>query len=119
MCLRLKHLSTHAKKQDLIDHIHDEIGYNYRMNNLSAAVGCAQLENIKKIIIAKRKNYLWYQNAFKNLQYIKILKEPKFSKTNYWLITAVLKNYKIKNNLLKKLKKEGYGLRTTWRPLHS
>ena len=43
MCLRLKHLSTHAKKQDLIDHIHDEIGYNYRMNNLSAAVGCAQL----------------------------------------------------------------------------
>ncbi len=119
MCLRLKHLSTHAKKQDLIDHIHDEIGYNYRMNNLSAAVGCAQLENIKKIIIAKRKNYLWYQNAFKNLQYIKILKEPKFSKTNYWLITAVLKNYRIKNNLLKKLKKEGYGLRTTWRPLHS
>ena len=80
MCLRLKHLSTHAKKQDLIDHIHDEIGYNYRMNNLSAAVGCAQLENIKKIIIAKRKNYLWYQNAFKNLQYIKILKEPKFPK---------------------------------------
>ncbi len=119
MCLRLKHLSTHAKKQDLIDHIHDEIGYNYRMNNLSAAVGCAQLENIKKIIIAKRKNYLWYQNAFKNLHYIKILKEPKLSKTNYWLITAVLKNYKIKNNLLKKLKKEGYGLRTTWRPLHS
>ena len=107
------------QKQDLIDHIHDEIGYNYRMNNLSAAVGCAQLENIKKIIIAKRKNYLWYQNAFKNLQYIKILKEPKLSKTNYWLITAVLKNYKIKNNLLKKLKKEGYGLRTTWRPLHS
>ena len=48
MCLRLKHLSTHAKKQDLIDHIHDEIGYNYRMNNLSAAVGCAQLEKYKK-----------------------------------------------------------------------
>ena len=43
----------------------------------------------------------------KNLQYIKILKEPKFSKTNYWLITAVLKNYRIKNNLLKKLKKRG------------
>ena len=119
MCLKLKHLSTHAKKQDLIDHIHDDIGYNYRMNNLSAAVGCAQMENIKKIIKAKRKNYLWYRKAFEKLKYVQILKEPKLSKTNYWLITAVLKNHKIKNKVLKKLKREGYGLRTTWRPLHS
>ena len=119
MSLKLKHLSTHAKKQDLVDHIHDDIGYNYRMNNLSAALGCAQMENIKKIIKAKRKNYLWYRKAFKKLKYIQILKEPKLSKTNYWLITAVLKNHKIKNKVLKKLKREGYGLRTTWRPLHS
>ena len=119
MSLKLKHLSTHAKKQDLVDHIHDDIGYNYRMNNLSAAVGCAQMENIKKIIKAKRKNYLWYRKAFKKLEYVQILKEPKLSKTNYWLITAVLKKHKIKNKVLKKLKREGYGLRTTWRPLHS
>ena len=119
MSLKLKHLSTHAKKQDLVDHIHDDIGYNYRMNNLSAALGCAQMENIKKIIKAKRKNYLWYRKAFEKLKYVQILKEPKLSKTNYWLITAVLKNHKIKNKVLKKLKREGYGLRTTWRPLHS
>ena len=52
------------------------------MNNLSAAVGCAQMENIKKIIKAKRKNYLWYRKAFEKLKYVQILKEPKLSKTN-------------------------------------
>ena len=119
MSVKLKHLSTHAKKQDLLDHIHDDIGYNYRMNNLSAALGCAQLENVKKILQAKRRNFQWYFDTFKNFDHIKILKEPKFSKTNYWLITAVLNNYKLKNRLLKKLKPQGYGLRTTWRPLHT
>jgi len=119
MSIKLKHLSTHAKKKNLLDHVHDDIGYNYRMNNLSAAVGCAQLENIKKILIAKRRNFKWYYNAFKDCDYIRILKEPKFSKTNYWLIIAVLENYQLKNMLLRKLKTQGYGLRTTWRPLHT
>ena len=119
MSEKLKYLSTHAKKKDLLDHIHDDIGYNYRMNNLSAALGCAQLENIHRIMKAKRQNFIWYSNAFKNLSYIKIFKEPNFSKTNYWLIIAILKNYKLKNRILKNLKSKGYGLRTIWRPLHS
>ena len=119
MSIKLKHLSTHAKKKDVLDHIHDDIGYNYRMNNLSAALGCAQLENVDKIITAKRKNFQSYFNIFKGYDHLKILKEPKFSRTNYWLITGILKNYKIKNKLLKNLKMQGYGLRTTWRPLHT
>ena len=53
------------------------------MNNLSAAVGCAQIEKIKSNIESKRKNYLWYKKAFKNISGIKILKEPKYSNTNY------------------------------------
>ena len=52
---KIKHLSTHAKVNNWYDHKHDEIGYNYRMNNLSAAVGCAQIEKIKTILKAKRK----------------------------------------------------------------
>lgn len=116
---KLKHLSTHAKKPSLFDHDHDEIGYNYRMNNLSAAVGCAQLENINNILKAKRSNFKWYKKILKKISYIKILQEPKFSKTNYWLITAVLKDKKLKNILLKSLKEKGFGLRTTWRPLHT
>jgi perosamine synthetase len=116
---KIKHLSTHAKVNDWYDHKHDEIGYNYRMNNLSAAVGCAQIEKIKTILKAKRKNFSWYEKAFKNLSGIKILKEPKYSNTNYWLITGYLKNYKLKNKLLKTFKTKGFGFRTTWRPLHS
>ena len=119
MAKKLKHLSTHAKVQDLYDHVHDEIGFNYRMNNLSAAVGCAQIENIKKIIKAKRKNFQFYESAFKKNTIIKIHKEPKESSSNYWLITAALNDFKLKNILLKYFKQRGYGFRTTWRPLHS
>ena len=54
LSINTKHLSTHAKINDLVDHVHDAVGYNYRMNNLSAAVGCAQIENIKKIMKLKK-----------------------------------------------------------------
>ena len=116
---KTKHLSTHAKKPSLNDHIHDQVGFNYRMTNLSAAVGCAQLENIKKIINAKRKNFKKYKDKFDNDNYIKILKEPKFSKSNYWLITGLLKNKKDKKKLIIFLKKKGYICRSIWKPLHT
>ena len=119
MAKKLKHLSTHAKVNDLFDHIHDDIGYNYRMSNLSAAVGCAQIEKIKKIVMAKRKNFNFYNRAFKKNKIIKIYKEPKFSFCNYWLITAFLKKPELKKKLLKFFKLRGYGFRTVWRPLHS
>ena len=119
MALNLKHLSVHAKKKDSLDHIHDAIGYNYRMTNLSAALGCAQLENVNKILKAKRLNFLSYLEIFKDINQIKIYKEPKDSKTNYWLITGILKNEKDKLYILKTLRKKGFGLRAIWRPLHT
>ena len=54
-----------CKKSGSDDHIHDDIGFNYRMTNLMA-VGCAQMENLKNILKAKRKNYETYKNLFKN-----------------------------------------------------
>ena len=72
---KLKHLSTHAKVSNRLDHYHDEIGYNYRMTNLSAAVGCGQLEKIKKILKSKTKNFQWYENNFKEFKCMKILRE--------------------------------------------
>ena len=119
MAKRLKHLSVHAKKSGSDDHIHDEIGFNYRMTNLSAAVGCAQMENLKKILKAKRKNYETYKNLFENENEIEILKEPRESKTNYWLIIGLVKKNNLKKKIIKFYKKKGYGLRSTWRPLHS
>ena len=88
------------------------------MSNLSAALGCAQLENLKKILTAKRKNYLLYKKAFKENNSISIMQEPKFSKTNYWMVTAKLKNLNDKNFLLRSLRSKGFGFRSVWRPIH-
>ena len=115
--IKLRHLSVHSKKPGS-DHEHSEVGYNYRMTNLSAAVGCAQLENLRKILIAKRKNFSFYQNRFKNIKDIKVISEPRNSKCNYWLIILLFKNKKIKNRILKKYRKKGHGFRSTWKPLH-
>ena len=70
----IKHLTTHAKVKIGNDFIHDEVGFNYRMTNLSAAVGCAQLENIDKIIKAKRKNFNDYLKFLKDIKKFKSLK---------------------------------------------
>ena len=67
------------------------------MNNLSAAIGCAQIENIKKILIAKRNNFKIYTELFKNLNEVKLIKEQKESKSNYWLIVAVFSNISMRN----------------------
>ena len=117
---KIKHLSTTAKIKHPWEYIHDEIGYNYRMTNLNAAVGCAQLENIISILKAKRKNFQSYFNVFQNIKGVDIIKEPKQSKSNYWLITLNLKkNYRLKNTILKKLNKLGFNARAIWRPLHT
>ena len=119
MATKLKHLSTHAKKKYPNDHVHDAIGYNYRMTNLSAAVGCAQLEKVNIILKAHRDNHKLYSKIFEKNDQIKILDEPKFSKTNCWLIIANLKNSKLKKQLMNELKKEGFKSRSLWRPLHT
>ena len=77
--------------------MHDQIGFNYRMTNLSAAVGCAQLENLKKIIKSKKLNFQFYKKKFEKNNYCTILDEPKDSKMNYWLITAMFNNKNEKN----------------------
>ena len=77
------------------------------------------LENISKIINAKKKNFNDYYKIFNGYKEIKIIKEPNFSKTNYWLITAVFKNKNLRNEFTNRLNKKGFGLRYTWRPLHS
>ena len=116
---KLKHLSTHARLSSRVDHYHDEVGYNYRMTNLSAAVGCGQFKKISKILKSKIKNYYWYKENFKEFQSMKILKEPKNSKSNYWLIIGKFKTTAERNYIFKALKKKSYGVRLCWRPLHT
>jgi len=117
---KIRHLSTTAKKKHPWEYIHDEIGYNYRMTNLNAAIGCAQLENINRIISAKRKNFFLYKRLFRKNKDVQIIQEPNYSKTNYWLITLIIKkNKKLKNQVLKELNQSGFQGRSIWKPLHT
>ena len=117
---KIRHLSTTAKKKHPWEYIHDEIGFNYRMTNLNAAIGCAQLENINRIISAKRKNFFLYKRLFKKNKDVQIIQEPNYSKTNYWLITLIIKkNKKLKNQVLKELNQSGFQGRSIWKPLHT
>ena len=118
---KIKHLSTTAKINDPWEYIHDAIGYNFRMPNLNAALGSAQLENLNKFLQSKRKLFNIYEKEFKLVEDIRIVKEKKFSKSNYWLNTIFIKNLSIKkrNQILKFAHKNNFFLRPVWRPLHT
>lgn len=87
---RAKHLTTTAKLSHAWEFRHDEIGYNYRMPNINAALGCAQLEQLPSKIESKRRLFEKYQNAFANLLGVRLFSEPKNCYSNYWLQTLLL-----------------------------
>jgi dTDP-4-amino-4,6-dideoxygalactose transaminase len=85
-----KHLTTTAKLSHAWEFRHDEIGYNYRLPNLNAALGCAQLESLPNKLAAKRNLFKDYENQFKNIAGISLFGEPINCKSNYWLQTVIL-----------------------------
>ena len=85
-----KHLTTTAKIRHAWEFRHDEIGYNYRMPNLNAALGCAQLEMLPSKVKAKRDLFGRYQNAFSDVKGVKLFIEPDDCLSNYWLQTLLL-----------------------------
>ena len=88
-----KHLTTQAKVPHRWEFVHDHIGYNYRMPNINAALGCAQLEEIDHILANKRETAEKYKQFFSDKENIHFFTEPEGSKSNYWL-NAVLLNDK-------------------------
>ena len=114
---KIRHLTTTAKIPHKWEYIHDEIGFNFRMPNINAALGIAQLEKIKVFLKAKRKILSIYSKVFEKIDGVELYKEPKFSKSNYWLQTLVLnkKNSKIKNIILKKLYQNKIYARPVWK----
>jgi perosamine synthetase len=85
-----KHLTTTAKTPHHWKFWHDEIGYNYRMPNLNAAIGCAQLEQLPGFLSAKRLLFKRYREAFSKVRGITLVEEPSNCHSNYWLQTALL-----------------------------
>lgn len=87
---RAKHLTTTAKQPHAWYFNHDEIGYNYRLPNLNAALGCAQLEKLPEKLAQKRTLFKRYQASFSSVEGIALMVEPEHCRSNYWLQTLVL-----------------------------
>jgi perosamine synthetase len=85
-----KHLTTTAKVPHRWEYTHDELGYNYRLPNLNAALGCAQLEQLPRMIEAKRTLYRRYAESFAGMRGARIFAEPAGCHSNYWLQTLLL-----------------------------
>jgi perosamine synthetase len=87
---RAKHLTTTAKVPHRWEYMHDEIGYNYRLPNINAALGCAQLEQLPGFLNAKRRLYDRFNEAFNTIPNMRIVSEPRGCHSNYWLQTLLL-----------------------------
>lgn len=108
------HLTTTAKVSHPYEYIHDQVGFNYRMANVNAAIGCAQLEFIDKFVKIKRDLAGQYDVFFTNTDY-RFVKEPKNCVSNYWLNAVICPSKKEKEVLLKSTNAEGVMTRPLWK----
>ncbi len=117
---RAKHITTTAKKPHAYKYIHDVIGFNYRMPNINAALGCSQLEDLPEILEFKRKLAESYEHAFAKINGVRFLTEPEASRSNYWLNALVLDNeFANKHDeVLEELNAASILCRPIWHPLH-
>lgn len=115
-----KHLTTTAKLPHAWEYRHDEIGYNYRMPNLNAALGCAQLEQLPGMLAAKKKLWQRYQIAFLPVAGVKLMTEPEQCQSNYWLQTLLLDVGQVgqRDSVLKATNDAGLMTRPAWILMH-
>ena len=113
---RAKHLTTTAKLPHKWEFIHDEIGFNYRMPNINAALGCAQLEQLPLKIASKRKLHDLYKEAFSKFEEIELFSEPANTSSNYWLQAILIsKEFEhLRNEILSETNDSGYMTRPIW-----
>ena len=114
---KAKHLTTTAKVPHKWNFNHDMVGYNYRMPNINAALLVAQLENLNNFLISKRKLAKIYEEFFKTQEYT-FFKEPKLSKSNYWLNTLLLEDKRQRDKFLKETNSNNVMTRPIWIMMH-
>jgi len=115
-----KHLTTTAKAPHAWDYRHDEVGYNYRLPNLNAALGCAQLEQLPVMLARKRELFQHYQAEFLQVTNIKLMAEPDQCRSNYWLQTLLLddEHANLRDSVLKATNEAGLMTRPAWILMH-
>jgi perosamine synthetase len=116
---RIKHLSTQAKVKHQWEYSHDAIGYNYRMPNLNAALGCAQLEQLPSYLASKRELSAIYFEFFKQFSEVKLVREIEDASSNYWLNSIILENRKARDEFLVQTNAKGIMTRPVWNLLNT
>jgi len=111
---RAKHITTTAKQPHSYEFIHDEIGYNYRLPNINAALGCAQMESLPRLLESKRSIASAYAKFF-SASNITFVEEPAQANSNYWLNALILEDKQARNAFLNELNEAGVMSRPVWR----
>jgi perosamine synthetase len=117
---RAKHLTTTAKKAHPWRFEHDAVGWNYRLPNLNAALGCAQMERLPEFVAAKRRLAQRYARAFESMRGVQFLHEPPGSRSNYWLCSIRIVNARLeaRDAVIASLNAAGVGARAAWTLMH-
>ena len=117
---RARHLTTTAKMPHRWDHVHDELGFNYRMPSINAAIGCAQLEQLDDFIARKRRLGERYATALAKIDGMSLFHEPPGNRSNHWLQAVMLDRNTMKERdaILGATNDAGYMTRPVWRLLH-
>ncbi len=115
-----KHLTTTAKRPHAWAYEHDQVGFNYRMPNINAAMGCAQLERLEDMLGRKRALAGRYRQAFMGLPGIDVFSEPAECRSNYWLNVLVLERADavLRDAILEESAAAGLMCRPAWTPMH-
>lgn len=113
----VKHITTTAKVPHSYEFFHDEPGFNYRMPNINAALGCAQIERLSDYIIEKRIIAGRYEDFF-NGTAIQFFKEPDYAQSNYWLNAIICPSEEFRDRLLVETNALGVMTRPIWKLLH-
>ncbi|WP_210447219.1 LegC family aminotransferase [Vibrio crassostreae] len=114
---RTKHVTTTAKVPHPYEFFHDEPGFNYRMPNLNAALGCAQMEVIEQYLVQKRSLANQYISLFEGTD-VKFVVEPKYAKSNYWLNAIICPDVELREQILKETNAAGVMTRPIWKLMH-
>ena len=109
-----KHLTTQAKVPHRWEFIHDRVGYNYRMPNINAALGCAQLEHLEEFVLNKRETVEKYHAFFATIDDMDYFLEPENCRSNYWLNTILLKDRQAQQDFLQYTNAHGIMTRPAW-----
>lgn len=115
-----KHLTTTARVPHKWSFIHDQVGFNYRLPNINAALGCAQLEQLPNFIDCKRKLAEYYRDAFAGVAGVRFFTEPDFAQSNYWLNALLLDDHfaSQRDTLLAETNRQEIMTRPVWTLMH-